>query len=514
VRKLLARIQGNTWVAALVVLATYTLSLVSTLSVREWNSDDVGMQLMVRTWRPFRSIAHVSDDTFILKYPFYVLVNSVRPLDRLSVALLSALFHALGVVVIVLALRKAGHARASDVGERMVGEQTAGAREIAEMWVRFAGLFWFASLGSRYFWHEAGPNLRNVESFLALLLLCYCWCTPSSKVSVAVFAVGWSLLFLDDPFFAFAFAIPLAVFAGLATVRPGVDRLRFGSLSISVGIGAVLWQVYKVVLHAAGLRIVAQRVELVKRRDLPLSFRNTKTLFLSFGGASSTSGPSAQVLLNRVALAGLFVFLVLAFATGPNLVRLVCVAAVLPPAAFIVSGRATTFATGRYLLFSFPVLAVVFYLAPGRWHVKSLLAVALTAAAVLNTGQQLPVKRAVPPDEIRHEKLARELTKRSLTYGYAGFWDSHIVSYFSHVKTTVLPVECVGGSTRIYHWLMDDRVIARPTDRSFSIVDPTGGAGSCNEADAVKQFGPSSDRFEVDGRVVLIWNADVRSKLG
>ena len=31
--------------------------------------------------------------------------------------------------------------------------------------------------------------------------------------------------------------------------------------------------------------------------------------------------------------------------------------------------------------------------------------------------------------------------------------------------------------------------------------------------DAVKQFGPAADRFEVDGRVVLIWNTDIRSRL-
>jgi hypothetical protein len=68
---------GKADLLTLLSLAAFAVSIAATIHHREWNSDDVGMQQLLTTFRPFQEeIGHVTDDTFVLKFPLYTLVHA------------------------------------------------------------------------------------------------------------------------------------------------------------------------------------------------------------------------------------------------------------------------------------------------------------------------------------------------------------------------------------------------------------------------------------------------------
>ncbi|HEV8295963.1 MAG TPA: hypothetical protein VGQ20_01655, partial [Acidimicrobiales bacterium] len=142
---------------ALVSTALLILNLWVAHRRHAYTSDDVGLQTILHTWRPWNSsVAHVGEDTFVLKIPLYALAAVGFSPTRTTIFLTSVVMNLAGLALLGLAARfflrrmpPSRHGFAHPIG-------------ISALW--FVAIGGLVDLLLR-------PNIRNVELGLGLFAL-------------------------------------------------------------------------------------------------------------------------------------------------------------------------------------------------------------------------------------------------------------------------------------------------------------------------------------------------------
>ena len=484
------------------IAATYILTVVATIRHREWNSDDTGMQVLLRTFRPFGSDAHVSDDTFVLKYPLYALVDAVAGSSIRSLLVTVWAIQLAELAALIAVFRLAGADRSRDDLRRASA---------------LVPLLWLASLGPTFLSPQVGPNLRNLELALAVLLAVAATRARRRNQLVAL-GVAAGVLFLDDPFSAYTVAIPTVCAAAAVTVIRrfrSSDRAAFDPIvrgGIVAAIGLFVWQATKRIVELAGLHIHERPFELASRREVWTGLRASWD-GLRYLTGSSAPAAGARQLAGLVALAALAIAAAFAIARRRGSVAWYALPAS-TVAAFVLSRQALDPSASRYLLFAVVALALA---ATANWdampaRIGMALGALLLVSSAANAHASFRLLRP-PPVAQPHVALAELLRSEGETKGYAGFWDANITTYLSDGQVSILAVACDAGRSVPYYWNTDDRPRSAGARRSVFVFDDAGTAGACTPVEVRAEFGEPVRLQKFLAWTVFFYDTDVGTQM-
>jgi len=495
------------------------------------NSDSVAQQAVVQTWlRAGHDVAYLPPDTWVLKLPVYLLFEAlpVPPAARLvleSVTLVGA-----GYAFLALALRSLIR-RARPLGT--LARRTDVALPIA----------WLATVAGEFGTFQAVmPNYRNIELGLCFLLLAACAALLATARTVwaAVGAVAASVLWVDDPYFAYLVGVPLLAccLLRLATAwREGGGAWRRPLLlAAAAGASLLLVPAVRVVLRLAGVRVVQDATAPTFDPHVLLAHLSVLWPGLSmhlgvprsFGAQVwRTSAPLAVAgaLTLAVLAAGAVASAVLAVrawrARSPVL-ALVAVLWVVVVAGVVANATVSDQAAGRYLVLGVVDLLVVLGLATAALRRRRpRLARALTsllAAAVLANVTALAATRswAPPPDRERQEQTVAALRSTGAAKGFAEFWDANLYTQATGGDVVLSDVECVAGRLRLRRWLTDTAAVRMPSPGGTVVLwnAASDKAGGCTPDQIAAQLGRPDRLLPAPaGGVVMAYRADVTARL-
>jgi hypothetical protein len=518
----------------------------------QYTSDSVAQQSLVRTWLDVgHGTAYLPSDTWILKLPLYVAVESL-PLSPDLRLVLEVVALNVGCMLL-LTLAALWLARMAAVARPRTIDVVA-------------PLVWLAALGGELGANRMQPNYRNIElglSFVALAIAArYVDARDPRRgpelqtglraggfgPALAVLLLGF--LWLDDPYFAFTVAVPFAALCGAWFLlrRRGYRRLLIvaGTVVLSLLVTAGL----TTLLNAIGLHVSPP----AGQTELPKGGLAHRLSLLTHATAAqlglADSDPSAMVPgtgtpISPLAASLTAVVTVVAVLAGLALTwhgwhrRLLLPAFlgvhwVLIGAAFLISSRVSEVGHGRYLIlacYDLAVsLAVVLPAVRRRWpraaHGVVLL---LLTSAVLNMTctlwtaprieqhrwDRLPAGEAAPNRPAQEQAIRDAVAATHLSRGYAQFWSANLNLYRSGGRISVNSVTCVRGQLMTDNWLTDTARRTASSNGTFLVYEPgSSHFHGCDLAELRNQLGPPASALPAgSGAIVLIYDTDIGPRI-
>lgn len=478
-------------------------------------SDSTAQQSLLRTWLDHGHLdAYLPPDTWVLKLPFYLLVEAlpVSPHGKL-------LADALVLNVLTFALLGWAVWRL--------------ARVVRARWVEVtAPLVWLASLGGGIGSNRMLLNYRNIELGLsfACLALAAAHLAGGRRTAwpLAPFAVALSVFWLDDPYFALLVGLPFA----LACVGWYLFRDRSASYLLAAGcvVGSLaLLPVWRRLAAAAGFHVgsTGEGVSLN-----PVAWWHDLA-YLGSGvsvqiGIDHGSGflyQASRVFLLAALAASVVASAGVAWHGWRNRRFVVCFVGVHWPlvvAAYLASGTAAEHGSSRYLILAVYDLAVCLSLALPL--VRRRLPVLMPAlVTVLLVGAGLNVAATVrsadgptPPLTVAREQQLRAVLSTGLEKGYGQFWSGNVITYLSGGEVTVNALRCQNGKLIYDSWLTDTARYKRvPASSTFLIWEPSAPyLADCPRASVDALLGPPSRELPAGaGSTVLVYPFDIGPRL-
>lgn len=519
---------GNIWLVFSVVLALTVLGLYSLHSVRSYTSDDVTLQSFLTLSSEGDAPTHITNDTFILKIPFYLFIELFSLSPRQSLGGAVFLFAVLNLVLFFIALKyflkRFGVTRRADL---------------------VLPIIYLLGLGYYFLMLFMVPNLRNFEigiSFFSVMLVArFLDHKPPQRVRLKHYALytiaifSFSLFILDDPYFLFATILPVACFVLFLLYRNRSARREKNKQAwIMLAILGSSIILYKL-LSKAFTTLFNFSID-----EIPLTFINfdafpkmvwsgvgsvLKLFNANFFGKVATDPQTAVSLLN-FAIIGIIVLLICFFLANKQRLRKAdpwMVFFALQPLiifSLYISNQASTFDdTYRYLVvvpFYICILLPVF-MSELNTAKKIIINVLLACALVGNTITLPSIAQAEHKHNIKNESnymLLDTVKQKGYTKGYAGYWTANINSYLSAGEVSILPYVCDEGIARTFLWLVDENRFNTPSDRSFIVLDVSGReTPQCTDKQVAKQFGEPLLAIRIREQVVYFYDYDIGKKL-
>jgi hypothetical protein len=414
-----------------------------------WISDDAIMQQAVWNWQQGqpRNITF-GEDTFVLKYPFYSIIN--RALPHSPTALLVTTVTFLITMIILF-----------NIFQFLFHKS-----------LRFGILLsmYIASFGGLTLLSMAMPNTRNLEMSLALLTALVVALYYSDRIRHAWWK-SWFLIIisaiqmLDDPYCFYIFFLPMA----LALFFTQADKRRVvKTQAIYLIASYIVWKILAKILLMLGIH------EFAVRLILPLhTFFSTIGFSLmgvvSIFGNEQISGHywpcAATFALLCLCITGVYwlyrrdqvgqkeqPFLPkLALVFGPTIIAVNFVL-------YVLSGSVIQNADMRYLIGSLMGFAVTLV---GLWclsrgNTRHVIEAMLFAFILLNVSLNLHAAAHQPTvsNIAEEQEIVNFADKHNVKVGLADYWDADITTYYAQGKVNVLPVVCIPPKTLgQYYWV-------------------------------------------------------------
>ncbi|MEO6652599.1 MAG: hypothetical protein ABIP17_08075 [Ilumatobacteraceae bacterium] len=531
------------WAAVRTPLTAVVVVIVSLISPLErmltsgWISDDTSWQVALRTWRPWDDTWVLTENTYILHWPLFVVANALLPSNRWTVLLIAAALQSIGLWLIVSFAR---HAVA-----RSIGRPIAGLRWWNDLLALGAcGAYQVLDTIARQ--SNAGVSTRNLEAGLYLLTLRLGFEIVNGERPMRS-VQGWlavmvavATLSLNDPLFAYTIVVPLigatvvVWIVGSLVSRPGraeVSSERWMPayrLASSAGAGLLLWRLVHALLPTVG---ITQRAASTRRADLGVVPEQARIVL---GGLAQMAGRAltrdsafvvqvvgaVMVIVALASVAAVLVLLMVARRRSGSGSPWLAITALGWLAVLAVTYALTTsgasLAEFRYVAVGFPAVAAAVAVALSVTPRSVQCAFAAVAVAAIAVGGTLDIRRdADDGDRLMLETADAidRLASQGYDRGYSGYWTSSILTYYADAP--VLPVVCSDEALTVpYEWLVDmgqfDLALDHPGDRSFIIVDRRAALSlTCPDDLLIAQHGPPVDIVRVRD-VIEIWVYDDR----
>jgi hypothetical protein len=478
-------------------------------------SDSTAQQSLLRTWLDHGHLdAYLPPDTWVLKLPFYLLVETL-PVSPHGKLLADALIlNLLTFVVLGWAVWRL-------------------AAIVRPRWPEVtAPLVWLAALGGGIGSNRMLLNYRNIElglSFACLALAAgYLSAGRRPVWPMVPFAVALSVFWLDDPYFALLVGVPFV----LACVLWYAFRSRSASyllVAACVVVSLALVPAWHAVFARLGFH-VASTGEGVSLN--PVAWWHDLS-YLGSGiavqiGVDHGSGflfQATRVFLLTALAAAVVASVGVAWHGWRNRRFVICFAGVHWPlvvAAYLASSTASQHGSSRYLILAVYDLAVCLALAlplvrrRRPWAASGLVAVLLIGAALNVTATARSAGGPRPALTVARTQQLQAVLSTGLNKGYGQFWSGNVLIYLSGGKVTVNALRCTDGKLVYDSWLTDtaryQRVRASST---FLIWEPSVPYfHGCSRASVDALLGPPSSELPAGaGSTVLVYPYDIGPRL-
>lgn len=500
----------------IVGLALFTVSVANAIIYKEYNSDDVSQQVILKNL----SLEHGSSphtiylgtDSYILKFPFYVLVDHWLYGTRRALAVESLSLAIAGYILFFWSaywlITKFSRAKANN-----------GWHMLPILWVSCLGIFFYTMF--------ANPNLRDIEigldfALLGLLLARFFfvdkskWAKQGQSFKIlqsllAVIAIGF--YFYSDPYSWYVFFVPLLILTAVWYLWKARQPAYLNLLIILIGsFGMItLWQ--KFFLHL-GYDTTSTAGQLAPLQTIPANFSLTVHGVSDTFNTNYSGWPIADQLMKLVELLFLIGVVLAHFNKGVLkslrtnfLHQLLVLQVFFTLAIFTLSTRAVNLSYTHYFVIIPFYMALIGVLvirsytrgkAANRFWlvgVGLLLLVSVTQNYVLFADRAVNPSNAysqpVPlePEEVSpanygnrlNIRIARLAEAHGLKKGYADYWSAPINTYFAHSKVQFLPLWCgPGNKLAPYNWSLDTRTLHEPAATSFFLYNSAADMSSSN----------------------------------
>jgi hypothetical protein len=331
-----------------------------------------------------------------------------------------------------------------------------------------------------------------------------------SWVLVVVVGVVAGTNAASDGLLWFAGVIPFAFAAGLyarSTQRRDI-AVRAGAI---VGVTIVSAVVTTLVMRALDFRVLGLDVGLDSVHDWPSNVRHLVRMIALLGGANYAI-PGAypheplRALVAILWIAGIASPVVAAIrlrhtdSTLRTYATFWAAAVVCLCAVFVVTPNATDLGpkAANYLLALAPAAGVgIALLAMHARAAQLAVALAVCVVATVNIGS-IAAGRAeitdLPAITAHWQDVQRVLEREGVTRGYAGYWDSHNLSWQTHMRLRVAPVVNCAKTLCPYNFFTIRSWYQEKSGPTFLLIDPTNGVVRAppfvSDAKSTQRLGP------------------------
>ena len=508
-------------VQLLVVCATVGGTVGATARFRTWTSDDVAVQLALRTWRPGSSTLYWPESTWLVRAPLYLATDAVIGSGRNALVLQALVLNLVAFVLIWWALRRVLDAVARSATPTASATPTDPTDPTGRRgWLATVTTCWLVTMSPTFVQGQLAVNGRSVE--IGLVAAVVVWCArrfapaPDGVAplrSAIVPGLVLALLAVDDATIVYAVVVPALALSAVAWLlgRNGTSAL----VAVAALIGLAGWRIGLRVLRIVGVTSIPLDVRLARADEYPTTVSNAvESLSRLFdAGVLGSAVRDVRFLVVGPQLLALALGAVLLIrrrrmlAAIPEVAALVVWAGGLL-AAFVLSSHGLTIANIRYVAYALAALAmligVALVCAPTR--ARRAIAVALTLVTVVHV---VDLGRSVRDDSGAPNAAAARVVEAlhavGISRGYGDFWETLGPSYLGGDSLELVPVGCVEGRTAARRWFIDDAIDEpRTAGGSAFVYNTRDGLQTCSLDAIVAQFGEPLERRTVTPEITLL----------
>ncbi|HUC88270.1 MAG TPA: hypothetical protein VMR95_03935 [Candidatus Binatia bacterium] len=553
-------LSGKKLIIALFIvgLALFTVSVSNSVIYKEFNSDDVAWQVILKDL----SVQHIHSshkvflpaDDFVIKFPIYILIDhwlygTRRALDIESIGL-AATGYVLFFWSAYWLLKRFTKNKKNAFGLSMT----------PILWVSCLSIFFYTMF--------SGPSIRNIEIgldffFLALLLSQYFlvdkakWAKKSIyfKVLLSVILIAALGFYLySDPYSEYVFFGPLFLLVGIRYLWRSRQNSYLYLLIVLLAsfVSIVLW---RKLLYHLGFESANPPGTIAPIKALPASLSLTWHGIIDTFNVDFTGWPIVNSITKLIDLAFLIGVILLHFNRGVvrslrnNLLHQVLILQVLVAIglfAFSTNSVGVDISFTHYFVILPFCMALIGALAVASREksrfTNRLILVGLSLLVVVSIGQNyvlyidrdsdasnsysMPVPLQSndigPPNYHNNENklIAKVAVANGLTKGYADYWSGAINTYFTHGKVQFLQVWCSAkNQITPYYQLLDSKSLLLPAKSTFFLYNDTAAFSSSDAwcgspPHLLSQFGSPVKIIPVTtGISFYVYNYDIISKM-
>lgn len=490
-----------------------------------YSSDDAALLAMVHFFDLGQLPSWMPPDTYIFKLPFNGLAQLLFGHTTLTMFVSALLANVFAIVLALIASLK------------MLGKL---AQKEAFTYI---GIFLaYATIPAFNFMYSLrNPHIRTIEVGLALLIIAlitqYWYKGRGVTTRNGIFASGFlGLFFYNDPGFIFFIGIPVILFTLYRYVA--TKKISYKYVATVFMAGLIVFKILSSLLGALGFFSYPAKGFFPTLEQLGASLPISGSAILAFFNADFLGMPtdSPHTLL-RLLYAPLLLLGVIAVywavRWGSEAQKLLGVVCVVTIAAFIFSDRPIDLYSARYVVIVPFILPLLVYGAmrdyfSQEWRIITGYFIGLIVFLNILT----PMYRvfSYPSANFDPNAIANDVAKimhdNSLQdeKGYGGYFMANINSYISDTSRQIVPLLCDKENARVYHWVMYEGYVARPSERSYIIVSDDNlmpanithhpDAIQCTQAEARAIFGEPHQVYKVRANTAIYhYDYDIGTKL-
>lgn len=518
-------------VAIAAIFAIFTLGIVAAHRTHNYTSDDVAQQnVLLNSGKYGHQEAWIGVDNFVIKLPFYQLVNSTLGQSRTALLVTIVFFNTVAFIGLI--------ATFWIIWRGKLREMVKNKKLLIPVMLGLTGFLWVASLGNDLAVSFVNPNVRNAEVgiciFLAVLALYWAQRKTAPLWGTALISLVTGVLIYSDPYFLYTLFIPLAA---VPLYYYFFDKKNVGSINvlrlyILIAASFAVYKLADLFTGALGFNVYHPDVMFANITTIGSNIQNVISSFLYiFNGnffGRVANGESLIIAMNA-ALAIVFVSLTIVYLirrrfTSPYAV-LFGITVIATIALYGISTNSDSMYTVRYLvLVPYAVLFLIPFVLQNveNTRLKAAFVGIMLLASVGNalaTVQMARTKLDLPSDQLgntQNYQVLGALDTRGLEKGYGDYWDGNIHTYLSSGKHMTIPVVCNGEKRlQIYYWLMDAAWLNKTADRTYLIYDNAKDIFTrCSKEAIAEQFGEPKEVMRIDAqRELMVFDYDIYERM-
>ncbi len=510
--------------AVAVIFAIFTFGILAAHRIHNYSSDDVAQQtVLLNSGKYGPQEAWIGVDNFVVKLPFYQLVNSTLGESRVALLVTVVAFNTMAFIGLAATFWIIWRDKLRESRKKIALPVVLG----------LVAFLWVASLGSDLATSFVNPNVRNAEVgiciFLAVLALFWAKREKAAWWGTALISLLTGVLIYSDPYFLYTLFIPLAAVPAYYYFfdKKSIGAINAVRLYVLLAASFVVYKLVNLFTGALGFNVYHPDVMFAGLATLGKNILNVISSFLSifhgnfFGQVASID---TMVVIANAALAVAFVALTIRYLikhqfTSPYAVLfgLTIVATIV---LYGISTNSDSPYTVRYLVL---VPYVVLFLVPfvlaemQNSRLKILFVGLMIVASVGNTFTMFKTayNHGIPGELLGNTQqlnVIKQLDSHGLEKGYSGYWDGNITTYLSKGAYLTVPVVCnTQNQLQVYYWLMDDAWLNKKVSSSYLIIDAAEDTFNRCDATALEsQFGAPKETIQIDTRRTLhVYDYDI-----
>jgi hypothetical protein len=493
----------------------------------EWNSDDVALQVAMRTWSPGHGTLYLPESTWLLRVPLYAVTEALFGSSPTTLAVQTITLNVASALMVFWLMTSMISLVSAETGRRPL---------VGNGWLAVLVTCWVVTVSPVVTDLLVRPANRSLDIGLVsigLLLVARAFHLGTERDADSALlqqirpfvlpAVWFGVLAVDDATAMYCLVGPVAIVAAIALINRR-SRVARDALVLAGG-AAAIWRIGLLLLRAMGIHTQSLNPRVIEASELPTTMANTADSLARifdvpvFG--ATIHDLRLAVVVPQLALLTLSALalrhLSRSFWRHPIAAGAATWAIGLV-AAFMLSSHGLSNVNIRYLVFGVVPIAALIAAAiavvdrrPQRIMVG--LVVLVFAVHLVDVVRTARVESSPNADSAR---LVEALNAADIQRGYGDFWETLRPSYFDR-SLTLVPVLCVDQhQTAPGTWFVHS-AIAEPdptASRTGYIYSRRPGLGTCAIEDVMQQFGEPLETVEVTGDIsLLIYEGDIGEQL-